>query len=47
MYDGDHMTTGGWIAREILDRRLAAGEIDEDEYLGLRMTLSRTQETIP
>jgi putative membrane protein len=87
MYDGDHMTTGGWIfgsvtmvllivlvviaitwllrwseggrgpsrteadsggsAREMLDRRLASGEIDEDEYRRLRATLSEPQESRP
>jgi putative membrane protein len=87
MYDGGHMTTGGWIfgsvmivllialvviaivwlirwsqssaapprteassgspAREMLDRRLASGEIDEDEYRRLRDTVSEGHARTP
>jgi putative membrane protein len=87
MYDGDHMTTGGWIfgsvmmvllivlvvvaivwlvrwsgtsgaasraeasgggsPREMLDRRLASGEIDEDEYRRRRAALSEGHARTP
>ena len=39
--------SGDGSPREILDRRLASGEIDEDEYRRLRATLSETHATTP
>ena len=87
MYDGDHMTTGGWIfgsvmmvllvalvviavvwlvrwsaatgapsanseagggsPRDMLDRRLASGEIDEEEYRRVRAALSDARTPTP
>lgn len=87
MYDGDHMTAGGWIfagammvllivlvvvailwlvrwseasrarqdaeghgdgaARDVLDRRLASGEIDEEEYRRVRAALTEAHASPP
>ena len=39
--------SSGGSAREMLDRRLASGEIDEDEYRRLRDALSETHARPP
>lgn len=39
---GDH---GGESEESLLDRRLAAGEIDEDTYLRLRVELTHTDDS--